>query len=396
MEYGTKYQSGNNPASRESKASPTAQQIGRLLRMDEKNKGRRGNAKGQSKISPDPYVANGFLKTAFLPKLEEMQAISDHRSNPDMEGDFFKSLSTVTDKYNIIVPDNMAQYPVNISMALNELRNQLRDNCNVDFREIRLMEDQDSVFFAERKRFDTGRTLYYIPIVQLSQMLDDPSCKASADLLLSVFSYLYHVADIPYHRQESSYLYSMYEMLSDMNLDQEEEGEAHAEFFSQYERVNEIGDQMERMLSDTIHLDRFGQRLADLANANGFPAECHKVAQGFFALYQQYGDTPIHRNFGAETDLEDDEDERIVELDKYVSFFESDEGMIGESLMNAVNTDLQELYNIDEPANYIPFDGRTIKDNDFDFEKRLFDLLEDLIFLLNSYKKNDSDEGLNK
>ena len=387
MEYGTKYQSGNDSASQRSKASPTAQQIGRLLGMDEKNKGRRRSAKGQAKISSDSHVANGFLKTAFLPKLEETQAIADQRNNPEMERDFFKSLSQLTDKYNITVPESIGQYPINISVALYNLRNQLRDNCNVDFREIRLMEDQDNVFFAERKRFDTGRTLYYIPIVQLNEMLGDPTYKESADLLLSVFSYLYHVADIPYYRQEDSYLNSMYEMLSDMKLNEEEEGEANVEFFSEYERVNEIGDQLERMLSDNIHLKRFGQRLADLANASGFHAECHKVAQGFFALYQQYGDTPIHRNFGAETDLEEDEDERIVELDKYVSFFESDEGMIGESLMNAVNTDLQELYNIDEPANYIPVDGRTIKDNDFDFEKRLFDLLEDLIFLLNSYKK---------
>lgn len=393
MEHETKYQSGNNKDSRRSKPERPAQKIGGLRGLDGKNKGRARSAKRQAQVGAGKHVANAFLKTAFLPRLEETEAIAEHRENVEMERDFFKSLSIVCGKYGITVCEHGEAYPIGISLSLTDLRNKLKDSCRIDFREIRLMADQGKVFFAERKTYDTRRTLYYIPIVELCEMLDMEAYKKSADVLLSVFSYLYNIVDVPYHRQENSYLWYMYEMISEWKLD--EEDEEYTEFSALYERACNIGDSLEILLHDPKHLIEFGQRLSQLSDASGFHAKCHKVATEFFALYQQYPDRSIYGKLGAEVDIEEDEDEQIVGLDKYVSFYESDEGMIGENLMDAVNTDLQELYNIDEPVIYIPVDGRMMEGNDFDFEERLFNLMEGLIFLLNSYKEL-KDEGHNK
>lgn len=73
-----------------------------------------------------------------------------------------------------------------------------------------------------QERYNTGATLYYIPVIPLYQMLRNKNRKKTGLLLLSVCTYLYRIADIPYYRQEDSYLYWIYEMLTEW-LEQDEE-----------------------------------------------------------------------------------------------------------------------------------------------------------------------------
>ncbi|PMX76362.1 hypothetical protein C1Y21_34515, partial [Pseudomonas sp. MPR-R2A3] len=72
---------------------------------------------------------------------------------------------------------------------------------------LQLVQDRMKTFFISEERYQTGSTLYYIPVMPLFEMLHDPKRKRTAHLLVSVCSYLYHIADIPYYRQENSYLY---------------------------------------------------------------------------------------------------------------------------------------------------------------------------------------------
>ena len=73
-----------------------------------------------------------------------------------------------------------------------------------------------------QERYNTGAMLYYIPVIPLYQMLRNKRRNKTGLLLLSVCTYLYRIADIPYYRQEGSYLYWIYEMLTEW-LEQDEE-----------------------------------------------------------------------------------------------------------------------------------------------------------------------------
>src|SRR5690606_40118408 len=110
------------------------------------------------------------------------------------------------------------------------------------------------------ERYNTGTTLYYIPVVPLFQMLNDPKRKKSAQLLISVCSYLYHIADVPYYRQEDSYLYWMYEMHKDW-VEQDDETEETEMYNREFTKAELIGDSIEQKLFNRINLKVFQQRL---------------------------------------------------------------------------------------------------------------------------------------
>lgn len=64
----------------------------------------------------------------------------------------------------------------------------------------------------------------------------------------------------------------------------------------------------------------------------------------------------------------------------------SSEGWLYETLLESVNQELNEYSKVDEPTIVKRFDGSELTRSDFDFECRLFTLLDELCDLLNNYK----------
>ncbi len=124
-----------------------------------------------------------------------------------------------------------------------------QNNANWD--NLRLVQDSQKTFFTSEERYNTGTTLYYIPIVPLFQMLNDPKRKITAQLLVSVCSYLYHIADIPYYRQENSYLYWMYEMMNDW-VEQDDYTEETDSCIAEIVKAEWIGERIEQKLFNRI------------------------------------------------------------------------------------------------------------------------------------------------
>ncbi len=383
MEYATRYQSADNSASQGQKAGSSLRSIGQLLSVDGTTKGRRRNPKGQTAVGSGGDVANGFLRASFLPRLEETENIENYRKHKNMEGDFFSSLSILAEQRNI-EPRIASQlsYPYNIAFSLAELIKQ-PENGYSGRSETRLIEHGEHYFFAKEEYYNVGMVLYYIPVEPLFLMLGDVSRKHTAELILSVFSYLYHIADIPYYRQESSYLYEMYEMVTQWKEEDEEEDE---EFFAEREKADTVGDFIEERLRDLDNLNGFKNRLSGFNGKDSFDKDCNELAEKFWKLYQQYPDTPAYRNIRIDPNDEDAE-EQTVGFEKYISFCASCVGTLFDNVFDAINVNLQECCTIQEPTIYIPFDGRIIEGNDLDFEQRLFALVDDLVALLNDYKK---------
>ena len=174
--------------------------------MGTNDKRRTRNKQGQTEVRTTTDVANGFLRTTFLPKLEAMKTVQPATEVEKTETDFYCSLCAVARHYNGFEPMNTRTfgYPYNIALSVWEVENHLKRNIK-NWNCLRLVQDdKGKTFFVSEEQYNTGTTLFYIPVIPLYKMLKEPKKKRAARLLLSVFAYLYHVADIPYYRQEDA------------------------------------------------------------------------------------------------------------------------------------------------------------------------------------------------
>ena len=116
-----------------------------------------------------------------------------------------------------------------------------------NWEKIRLIQDKKKTYLLSEERYNTGATLYYIPIIPLYRLSKNPNYRQAVQLLQSVCSYLYHIADVPYYRKQESYLCWMYEMISDWLIN--DETEDTPEYLREIKQSEWIGDYVEQKYS---------------------------------------------------------------------------------------------------------------------------------------------------
>nr|WP_294930781.1 hypothetical protein [uncultured Flavobacterium sp.] len=384
MTYATTYRIGNIPNAPRTQAKAIAPSVERVRKLDATTERRKRNPKGQTAVRTSSHVANGFLRTSFLPRLNETETVQACRDNAKMERDFYSSLSQLAEHYGIIPkPTQSLGYPYNIALALKDTEEQLKLKIT-DWEEIRLIQDSKKVFFTSEERYNTGATLYYIPVIPLFRWLKDPKRKHTAQLFLSVCSYLYHIADIPYYRQESSYLYWMYEMHKDW-VTEDDYGEDTEAYLSEFAQAEWIGDRMEQKIYNEANLRLFKERLNRFKSKDKIDADCFKVAQEAYAIYQQYPNTNVFRNARPNGEANEEDMENIISMEKYVSFCADGTGWLMDNVVESVNSELQEYGQMEEPIIIKRFDGSDITANTLDFENRLLPMINELTYILNNF-----------
>jgi hypothetical protein len=386
MNYAQTHYIGNNQSTRTKKTKAVIPTIGRVCPLDAKTKRCKRDSERQTQISTNANVANGFLKTSFLPKLQETKTLQACQKTAKMEKDFYKSLFQLAKHYKIEpMQTNQFEYPYNLALAIWDVEEKLRQRV-LNWQEIRLVQDSKKTYFISEEKYDTGTTLYYIPIEPLYQMLSDPKRKRNAQLLISVCSYLYHIADIPYFRQEDSYLYWMYEMHKEW-MEQDEETEEAEVNKLEFSKAELIGDCIEQKIFNRINLQVFEQRLNAFKSRDIFDHECWRVACTAFALYKEYPQESIFRNAPIKNDPENDEDENeTIGMEKYISFISHTKGWLYKSIADSINSEFNEYGLMEEPTICKCFNGKDITNTSLDFENRLFTLLNDMCSLLYNYK----------
>lgn len=388
----TKNNIGNYSATRRKKAKTTAQTTHRICRMDEVGKRQFGNKERQAEIGSGIGTSHAFLKTCFMPKLKE-DRMSFQEDKPQInkkERGFYKSLSLLTKHYGISpLSTQDFNYPYNISLCLWDIQKQLKGTVQ-NWENIRLIKKGDETFFVAEERYNTGATLYYIPVVPLYQMLRNKKRKKTGFLLLSVCTYLYRIADIPYYRQEDSYLYWIYEMLTEW-LEQDEEVDDNHISKKELQKAEIIGDIMEQKIACKENLLFFEEHLKQFKPKDNFDKECFLLAEKTFKLYREYPDASVfrntyHNNVVRPEEADEDEyynEETVITMDKYISFFAESDGLIYNNLMDCVNNEFNEYVETQEPMIFKIFDGSNITDENLDFESKLFKILNELCRLLN-------------
>lgn len=387
MNYATQHHIGSYQHTRTETATAVAPTVGRVRQLATKTKGRKPSAKGQTEIRTDSNATNGILKCTFLPKLKTAQSVQACKGTAKTERDFYKSLSKLAEHYGIEpMQTKDFGFPYNIALGMWDMEAKV-NRTNINWDSFKLLQDSKKTFLVSEERYNTGTTLYYIPIVPLFRMLHDKGRKHNAHLLLSICSYLYHIANIPYYRQQDSYLYWLYETHKDW-VEQDDETDETECYRNEIKRAEWIGDNIEQKLFNRINLTLFEKRLSRFKSRDTFDRECWQVACNAFALYTEYPNATIFRNapMPEQDPYNDDYDNEAITMEKYISFIADTKGWLYESLKDSINNEFNEYGILEEPTICKSFDGNKIEANNLDFENRLFALLDDICTLLYAYK----------
>lgn len=385
--YVQSYRDGGYPIAPIAATKKAAPPTGGFCGVDAATKGRSSDTKRQTTGCPRRDVADGFLKTTFLPGLQQMESLLSGRETEKLERDFYTSLSQLAEHYGIPIKTRGYDYPYSIALALHEVRLQLRAKVG-NWYDLRLVKDsKDKAFLISEERYGTGSTLYYIPVVPLYSMLHEQKRRDTAQLLLSVCSYLYHIANVPYYTHEDSYLYWHYEMLTDW-VEECDEGEGDV-LQREMEQAGWIGERIQQKLYDLRNLDYFENRVRGFKVRDGFDRECYRVALNALALCRDYPENSVFQNApktGHDPEGEDYDGYECIGMEKYISFIADTKGVLYENLENCVNSEFNECTVIDEPTLVKSFDGSPVEGTNLDFETRLFTLIDNLCYLLFNYK----------
>ena len=387
MNYATQHHIGNYQHTRTETTTAIAPTVGRVRQLATKTKGRKPSAERQAEIRTNSNATNGILKCTFLPKLKTAQSVQACQKT---ERDFYNSLSRLAEHYSI-EPMQTKDFgsPYNMVLAMWDMETKVK-RANINWDSFKLVQNSKKTFFVSKERYNVGTTLYYIPIMPLFQMLNDPKRKKTAQLLILVCSYLYHIADVPYYRQEDSYLYWLYEMQKDW-IEQDDETDESETYKSELRNAEYIGDRIEQKLFNRINLKIFEQRLSRFKSLDTFDKECWQVACNTFALYTEYPNATIFRNAPRpeQDPYNNDDENETIGMEKYISFIADTKGWLYESLSDNINNEFNEYGAMEEPTISKQFDGSEITATNLDFENRLFALLNDLCGLLYDYKTTE-------
>jgi len=391
MNYATDNHIGNSETARAKKTKTASHTARRVYTLDAETQRRRRGAERQTKVSACGDATNGFLKVSFLPRLQENKTVQACQNISKMENDFYSSLDSLAEHYHIVpMATRHFEYPYNMALAVSDLEEKLKKSV-WNFSELRLLQDSHRTYLLSEEKYTTGTTLYYIPIEPIYQMLKDPKYKKNAQLLLSVCSYLYHIADVPYFRQQGSYLYWLYEMHREWT-EQDEDREENERYVREFDKAELIGDCLEKKIFNHVNLAVFEERLKAFKSRDDFDKPCLDTAKKAFALFTDYPNESIFRNAPMNNRDEDEETENeSIGMEKYISFISDTKGWLYESIEESINNEFNEYGTMDEPTIIKCFDGRERTENSLDFESRLFALLEDMCALLYNYKQNENE-----
>lgn len=383
MDYETAY-IGAAQTSQKQKAAAPAQKRRAVPALALKKERRRRGSCRPPEFCPAGAAAFGFLKTRFLPHYAGESSSQD----PKEKERFYHCFEMLCSHYGISPVSTVEMdYPYGQFAALHEadrlLSEKLTQQVSLSFE-----EENGEFMLSATERFDTQNTLFYIPVLPLHQMMHSRTRRKSARLLLCIFAYLYREAGVPFYRNEDSYLYWNYDMLSEWVASEPEEwGGDFVCFNSQVNIAVHIGETMLRRLCNNTHLENFGRWLCGFTPRTDFDRQCHSLAERFYALWQDFPNAHIyaHADRDCLPDPEDYDDIDCITMEKYIGFVASTEGWLYNQVEQAVNSDFNECCLMQEPVMRRCFGGHPQDSGSLSYECRLFPLINELCYLLNNY-----------
>ena len=343
---------------------------------------RSGHKKTKPKTGTVEPAADGFLNHRFLPMMEQVKALSDHRS---IEHCFFRSVKNFSDLYGFTKPElNDKVFPHNIWYAYNHLAGCLAA-IRPDLMLAILQDENNKAYLSTLKIYNTRTSLYYIPVRPLYHLIKQRGRRAR--LLSSIFAYFLQIASIPYYWQSSSFLAGCYETIKEWTMDNFEDytKDELRDIKNELKLQDKGGGFMLKNLSKASHLIQFSKRLNDFNPQTRNDKQLMKIASATMDLMTNYSTITLCDN--VIPGITDPTEEERVQPEHYISFMWEEKGWLYDQVIEYVNSCIQEYAAIDEPLSVQAFIIPQKKEtHDLEFEEKFFPLLDELIYYLNTIK----------
>jgi hypothetical protein len=328
------------------------------------------------------FAGNGFLKQVFAPVITGLPV--NIRDQQNIERSFFQSLGYLSAHFGF--PPNEFSgtvYPYNIHLAFEDAQHQL--NGIDPYCSLRIVQDKSRPACIEcEHNAGTGNCLLYIPVETLNRLSKQREKKPTANLLLSLYAWLYN-AGVSYYRNEGDFLYYEYEMLENWYQEDDLEDESVLQNLADLATAKKQGNSWFKKIAGKSNLNAFEQRLNKYQPNNNWEQRLKMIAITFLELSIAYPAKSYYDNIQPALMDNGEEDYNPMRPDHYLSFFWSEEGEIYNQLIQCVNNELGEMYGREEPIKTQLFDQPYTDIRLLDFEKRLLDGVDELCYLLNQY-----------
>lgn len=327
---------------------------------------------------------NGFLDHPFLP----FWAFSGNRDR--MAREYFSSLANLCKYYKIPEPETDLPFPQNVYTTWGIVEKQVREIDREHHCMILEAKGRQAVLSVVRT-LDLSHCLFYIPVRAYWQWSQTEGQERITELVTVIFAYLHQVVDIPFYAESGSFLDWQYDTLEQWISETEDEGmndeEDKAWRQQQEDTIYELrraGGHIMPLIKNPDWLNKMESVVLTYQHRDKHELEWELLATEFLQLYRQYPKRSL--SDGIDPDLVYPDEEERITVYEYTGFYWSDNDCFKYELLEMINGSFQERPVMDEPTAIHFFDTMPDPDQkDFDFENRLFDLIERLRDLLNDY-----------
>lgn len=327
---------------------------------------------------------NGFLNHCFLP----FWSFSGNRDRIARE--YFHSLANLCQHFGLPVPKTELPFPQNIFSTWQEVEKAV-SAIDRNYHCMILQAKGKKAVLCVVKTFDLSHCLFYIPVRAYWLWSQSAGQERITELVTVIFAYLHQIVDIPFYAENGSFMDYQYDTLEQWISEAEDEGNTDEEEKAWHQHQEDTLYEMRRagghimpIIKNPVWLERMESVVLNYHHRDKHELEWELLGIEFLQLYRKYPKRSLYDSIHPDL-VYPDEEERI-RPDQYTSFYWSDRDCFQDELMEMINCGFQEMPVMDEPTAVHFFD--TLPDPhklDFDFENRLFGLIERLRDLLDSY-----------
>lgn len=326
-------------------------------------------------------IADDILAQRFTPYV--VQNIKNiPGSFRKVERAFFASLSNLCGLYDIPEWNYSGYcYPLNISMAHRETAERLKD-IDPELHLVIVYEKDVTITLATYKASANTHTLYYIPVRPVFDLFMQKQRRKLSALILSVFSYLYKIHKMPLYSDQSSYLYSVYEILGEYcREDDVYERSTIGAYLQAIRRSSHCGRKLYKKIRGVKNLSLFGKRIKEFKAVSKVEKQFKNTAKALYQLYERFPEKSVFDNLS--TEFLDPHAEYTIYFDQYLSFIWDTEDCLMESITEYVNCDFQEATDEECPCSVQLFDKpqQTVT-IDLSFEERVLELINEMNYCI--------------
>ena len=326
---------------------------------------------------------NGFLNHEFKP----VWGFEGNRER--LEKEFNNSLANLCRYYKLKIPKTDFPFPQNIYYRWQQVANKVTA-IDKNYHCMITADRGKRAVLSVVKTFDMNG-LHYISVRAYWRWAQCAEQQAIADLLTVIFAYLHQVVAIPFYAENNSFMNYQYDTIEQWIYELEDEGmndEENKAWKQEQEdtmyELKQAGCHILRLIQDPGQLARMEQVVMEYKHRDSSELEFALIGIEFLQLYIQYPKRTVADNI--KTDLVYPEETDRITIDQSTGFYWSSKDCFADELDDMIDSTFQEISVMDEPISVQLFDKMPLNDNtDFDFETRLFGLMDRLRELLKDY-----------